>query len=106
MPSITFITTSGDEVIIDMPVGYSVMEAATHNALPGIIGECLGSAACGTCHVYVEPEWIDRLPAPSELERETLELAIDPRPNSRLSCQIRVDARSDGLRVRLPSRQI
>ena len=106
MPSIIFITPVGDEAIIDMPVGYSVMEAATHNGLPGIIGECLGSAACATCHVYVEPEWIDRLPAPSAMESETLDLAIDRRPNSRLSCQIRVDARSDGLRVRIPPRQI
>tara|TARA_R110000772_G_scaffold56211_5_gene128003 strand:+ start:850 stop:1170 length:321 start_codon:yes stop_codon:yes gene_type:complete len=106
MPSITFISAAGNETIIDLPVGYSVMEAATHNDVPGIIGECLGSAACGTCHVYVEPEWIDRLPAPSVDELEMLALAIDPRPNSRLSCQIRVDTRSDGLRVYLPERQI
>jgi 2Fe-2S ferredoxin len=68
----------------------------------GIDGDCGGNAACGTCHVYVDPSWRDKLPPGDETEVAMLEATTDVQPNSRLSCQIKVTAQLDGLIVRLP----
>jgi 2Fe-2S ferredoxin len=106
MPDITFILPDGTPREIDAPVGASVMQVATGAGLPGIVAECGGSAMCATCHVYVDPAWVDRLPAPLGNELEMLECTAAERlPNSRLSCQIKIDASLHGLLVRLPERQ-
>jgi len=81
------------------------MEAAKRFTIPGIDGDCGGACACATCHVYVAPEWFDRLPPMDELEHDMLDFAYDVQPTSRLSCQIKVDGNLDGLVVRIPARQ-
>ena len=81
------------------------MDVAKRYAIPGIEGDCGGACACATCHVYVEGEWFGRLPPMEELERDMLDFAVEPRANSRLSCQIRIDESLDGLVVRIPARQ-
>ncbi len=82
--------------------GESVMRAATRADIPGIIAECGGALTCATCHVYVSPAWLDRLPAPEHAEAEMLEMLDDLQPGSRLSCQITVEGDLDGLAVIVP----
>ena len=101
----TWKLSDGHEVTHDVAEGRSLMEAATTRGVPGIIGECGGCLSCATCHVYVEPEWVDKLAARSPMEADMLDFAFDVRDNSRLSCQIKVSDALDGLRVRVPEKQ-
>lgn len=103
MPRITFIDAHGAERIAEGDVGQSVMEIAKRNGVDGIIGECGGSCACATCHVFVDPEWWSTVGPPSADESEMLDFAGDRRRHSRLSCQIRLRADLDGLVVRTPA---
>ena len=105
MTRITYIENSGERRVVDVKPGLSVMEGATRYAIPGIDGDCGGACACATCHVYVEDDWMGRLPPMEELERGMLAFAYDVRPNSRLSCQIKVGDAVEGLVVRIPERQ-
>jgi ferredoxin, 2Fe-2S len=106
MPDITFILPDGTPQGMEAPEGVSVMQVATGAGVPGIVAECGGSAMCATCHVYVDPAWVDKLPAPQGNELEMLECTADERlPNSRLSCQIKLTAALQGLVVRIPERQ-
>jgi 2Fe-2S ferredoxin len=106
MPDLVFILPDGSEHGLEAPVGVSLMQVATGAGLAGIVAECGGSAMCATCHVWVDPAWAGRLPPPLPNELEMLECtAAERRPESRLSCQIRIDASLDGLRVRIPDRQ-
>jgi 2Fe-2S ferredoxin len=99
MPKVTFVDVAGREREVEAEVGTNLMHVATANEVAGIVGECGGSCSCGTCHVYVDEAWVDRLPAPGPFEVALLEAVVDPKPNSRLSCQIPVTAELGGLRV-------
>ncbi|HMK87072.1 MAG TPA: 2Fe-2S iron-sulfur cluster-binding protein [Steroidobacteraceae bacterium] len=81
------------------------METAIAHDIPGIVGFCGGMCRCGTCHCYVGEDWADRIPAANEDELDTLRRVLDRRPESRLGCQIRLDASLEGLTVSLPARQ-
>lgn len=105
MTQITFIDAQGTARTVAAEDGSTLMEAAVRNAIPGIEAECGGACACATCHVYVDPSWQDRLPAPQSMEEDMLDFAYDVRPNSRLSCQIRIRPELDGLVVTTPDRQ-
>jgi len=105
MAKVTYIEHGGAQHHVEVPDGLSVMDGAKRYTIPGIDGDCGGACACGTCHVYVEQGWFERLPPMDELERDMLDFAFDVQPNSRLSCQIKVDAALDGLTVRCPPRQ-
>lgn len=105
MVKLTFVEFSGERREVDAPAGLSVMEAAVHEHVPGIDGDCGGFCACATCHVYVDDDWVDRLPPPEELERHMLDFTYERRANSRLGCQIRLDEGLDGLIVETPRRQ-
>jgi 2Fe-2S ferredoxin len=105
MARITYIEKDGTRRDVDVPNGLTVMEGAKRYAVPGIDGDCGGACACATCHVYVEEGWFDRLAPMDELERDMLDFAFDVRPESRLSCQIKVDDSLAGLVVRVPERQ-
>jgi 2Fe-2S ferredoxin len=105
MPKITYITQSGEEQTVDASVGMTVMRAAIANAVPGIDADCGGACACATCHVYVDPDWFERLPKPQGAEADMLDFVLERQPNSRLSCQIDVTAELDGLRVTTPASQ-
>lgn len=107
MVKITYIEHNGTAHTVDVPVGYTVMEGAVNNDIPGIDADCGGACACSTCHVYVHPDWVDKLPPPDETELDMLDFAWNPDPaRSRLSCQIRVTEDLEGLVVELPERQI
>src|SRR5271156_5607030 len=88
---VTYISHSGVESPIDVPLGDSVMEGAIKNGVDGIVAECGGACMCATCHVYVDPAWLAKLPAMEEDENAMLDSTASPRlANSRLSCQLRV----------------
>jgi 2Fe-2S ferredoxin len=90
----------GGERILDASPGLSAMEVLRREGL--IEGECNGSLACATCHVWVDAAWLDRLPAPSAGEEDMLDVAFNISAQSRLSCQIMMTDEMDGLRLRLP----
>jgi 2Fe-2S ferredoxin len=107
MARITYIEYGGTPHTIDVPNGLSVMEGARDNGIPGIEADCGGACACSTCHVYVAPEWVDRLPARDPMEADMLDFAYQPDPvRSRLTCQLKVSDALDGLVVHMPERQI
>lgn len=98
---VTWITTDGRHIVADVPAGHTLMEAALANNVAGIQGECGGALACATCHVMVETTPAP-LTAPSEAERDMLELApVAPTPESRLSCQIIAEPRLSGIVLRV-----
>ena len=107
MPKVTYIEFDGTPHEVEVPVGLSVMRGAVNNGVPGIDADCGGECACATCHVYVEPEWLDRtgLPEPESMEASMLSFAAVTEPNSRLSCQITMTDALDGLVVRMPEGQ-
>jgi len=105
MPQITFVDHSGARRTVTAETGATVMEAAIKNAVPGVVAECGGACACATCHVYVDDAWKAVTGEPSHMEEDMLDFAFDVRPNSRLSCQIRVTAAMDGLVVTTPEKQ-
>ena len=105
MPKITYIEHSGKEHTIEVPKGLSVMEGAVQNNIPGIDADCGGSMACATCHVYVKEEWFNKLPKKEDGEEDMLDMAFEPKKNSRLSCQLIVSDDLDGLIVNIPSKQ-
>ena len=105
MPKITYIEHNGKSYEIEVPNELSVMEGALQNNIPGIDADCGGSCACATCHVYVDEKWFDKLPKKESAEEDMLDMAYEPKKNSRLSCQITVEDSLDGLVVKMPSKQ-
>jgi 2Fe-2S ferredoxin len=105
MPKVTYVQPDGRASAVEAGVGSTVMETAVDNDIPGIIAECGGACSCATCHVYVSPEWLDRLPPADALESGMLDCALDRQANSRLSCQIRIRPDLDGLVVHVPKEQ-
>jgi ferredoxin, 2Fe-2S len=107
MPRVSYVLIDGSIRTVDASEGQSVMQTAVHNAVPGIEAECGGFLNCATCHVYVEAEWLSKLPAMTEHEDEMLEGTVAERqPNSRLSCQLKMSDELDGIVVAMPDRQI
>jgi len=106
MPKITYIEYSGKPHTIEIANGLSVMEGAVQNNIPGIDADCGGSMACATCHVYVKEEWFNKLPKKEDGEEDMLDMAFEPKKNSRLSCQLMVSEELDGLVVNLPEKQV
>ncbi|HRJ69538.1 MAG TPA: 2Fe-2S iron-sulfur cluster-binding protein [Beijerinckiaceae bacterium] len=105
MPKITFVAADGTRRTVEAENGSTVMEAAIKNGVPGIEAECGGACACATCHVYVDAEWTAVTGKPEPTEEDMLDFAFDIRPNSRLSCQIKVSDKLDGLVVQTPTKQ-
>ena len=105
MPEITYIEQNGKSHTVEVNKGLTVMEGAVQNDIPGIDADCGGGMACATCHVYVKEEWFNKLPKKEDGEEDMLDLAFEPKKNSRLSCQIVVSNEIDGLVVDLPEKQ-
>jgi len=107
MPKITYVEHTGKEHVVEVAEGLTVMEGAVSNNIPGIDADCGGACACSTCHVYVDPAWVPKLPEKQDMEMDMLDFAYEPDPErSRLTCQIKVTPALDGLRVRMPEKQI
>ena len=105
MATITYITHDGDDYEADLVEGKSLMQTAVDEAVPGIDGDCGGEAACGTCHVIVDPAWIKTVGRSGEGEEEMLSMHPEREGTSRLSCQMIATEEWDGLTVRLPEFQ-
>ena len=105
MAKITYIDNEGSSRTIEVENGLSVMEGAIQKDIPGIDADCGGSMACATCHVYVEEKWLSKLPKAEEGEIDMIDMAFEPKKNSRLSCQLIVTDEMDGLEVTTPEKQ-
>jgi 2Fe-2S ferredoxin len=105
MPKVTFIAFTGEAHTVDVPLGTTLMRAATDNRVPGIDGDCGGNCACATCHVYVRPAWFEGLGARTVTEEEMLNCVAERQDSSRLACQITLTEALDGLVVELPEAQ-
>ena len=97
MPKIIFIESDGARHEVEVENGYSVMEAAINNDIDGIVAECGGACACATCHSYVDEAWLDKVPPMDDMEDSMLDAAFERKDNSRLTCQIEVNDKLDGL---------
>jgi len=105
MAKITFTDHKENSKTIEIENGLSVMEGAIQNDIPGIDADCGGAMACATCHVYVEENWFNKLPKTEDAEVDMIDMAYEPKKNSRLSCQIIVSDELDGLEVTTPEKQ-
>lgn len=106
MGSITFIEHNGTQHSVDIEAGKSLMQMAMDNGVPGVDADCGGECACGTCHVIVEDNWIDKTGEVTEDEAMMLEMTPEKADTSRLSCQISASEAMDGMVVRLPEFQM
>ena len=105
MTKVTYKDSQGNSKTIEVENGLSVMEGAIQNDITGIDADCGGGMACATCHVYVEEKWLDKLPKAEEAEVDMIDMAYEPKKNSRLSCQIIISEELDGLKVNTPAKQ-
>ena len=107
MAKIIYIEYSGAKHIVEVANGLTVMEGARDNNIPGIEADCGGACACSTCHVYIDPAWVNKIPAKDDMEEDMLDFAYEPDPaRSRLTCQLTVTDDLDGLVVQMPEKQI
>lgn len=106
MPKVNYVSSAGDSREIEVPAGTTVMAAALKNGIDGILAECGGVCMCSTCHVFVDEKFLSKMPPAQDTEEAVLEIAaIERKPNSRLSCQIKMTDDLDGLIVHLPEKQ-
>ena len=106
MPRVIYVSYNGDSTTLDVPLGTSVMQAAVLHGIDGIVAECGGSCMCATCHVYVREDQLAKLPEMELGEDAMLDGTASPRKsNSRLSCQLIMEPRMDGLVVDMPETQ-
>ena len=102
MPKLIVVTHTGEEMAIESDqAGASVMELMRDNGVPDLLALCGGSRSCATCHVWVDPAFVDKFPAPVEEENELLDSSVHRKATSRLSCQLKWNGALDGLRVTL-----
>ncbi|MEO0441038.1 MAG: 2Fe-2S iron-sulfur cluster-binding protein [Pseudomonadota bacterium] len=101
MPTIMVTGRSGEEKAVTVDNGINVMEAIRDNGFDELLALCGGCCSCATCHVHVDPDWKDKLPAMSEDEDDLLESSDHRDEHSRLSCQIEVTDALDGLKVKI-----
>ena len=108
MPKVTFHHEGASADVLDVEAGTSLMRAAVHHGVRGIVGECGGQAMCATCHVYVREPYLDSLPEISEDEDEMLDCAVAPRDDrrSRLGCQVIVGGGIEEIQVDVPASQV
>ena len=105
MPKITYKDDQKNSKTIEVENGLSIMEGAIQNDVPGIDADCGGSMACATCHVYVPENWFNKIEKAQDAEQDMIDMAYEPKKNSRLSCQIIVSDELEGLEVITPSKQ-
>lgn len=108
MARVTYVQPDGSSRTVTNFEGMAVMHLAVGNLVDGIDALCGGVMQCGTCHVYVDPAWTDRVGGPGAGEAEMLDAladSIEVRPTSRLSCQIHITEELDGLIVHVPPEQ-
>jgi 2Fe-2S ferredoxin len=98
MPVLKVTDRDGKEIELNAPKGGVLMEPL-RDMDDGVTAICGGMCSCATCHVYVAPEWLDKLPKTMSDETDMIKDLVSYRSNSRLSCQIPVTDALDGLQV-------
>ena|SRR5699024_7981768 len=106
MPIVKYILSDGNEQSVDVPVGWTVMDAARRDGVPGIVAECGGGAICGTCHVRVDPDFFQKIDAADGPEAALLQIVPESSETSRLACQIVMSEDLEGLVVEIPTEQL
>ena len=106
MTVVTFVSHEGEKHVVPLEEGQSLMRIAVNNAVPGIDADCGGEAACGTCHVIVDPQWSEQVGLSGASEEEMLAMNPERLPTSRLSCQMTASADWDGLTIQVPEFQM
>ena len=101
MPELVIVTREGQESVVEGRAGLSVMEIIRDNGFDELLALCGGCCSCATCHVHVDPEWTDRLPAMGADEDDLLDSSDHRVASSRLSCQIRFGEELAGLKVQI-----
>jgi 2Fe-2S ferredoxin len=99
MPQITVVDQSGSEKAIEAPEGRTLMEVIRDNGFDELLALCGGCCSCATCHVHVDPAFVDKLPKMSEDENDLLDSSDHRNEYSRLSCQVPVTSALEGLKV-------
>ncbi len=105
MVLINFISSKGIQKSVNATEGETLMDCAKNNDIHEIEADCGGGCSCATCHVYVHEEWVNAIEAPTEMEEDMLDFAIDVKENSRLSCQVKIDKSLDGITIFTPEKQ-
>ena len=106
MPRVTFVQPDGTRQTVEAPAGRTGMDAARDHGVHGLRGECGGEVLCSTCHCYVDPDWLQRLPPRLKVEADLIDFVHEPRPASRLACQLVLTEALDGLVLHVPATQL
>ena len=106
MARVIIIARDGEAHIIDCQPGVSLMENIRAHGMHELLALCGGNCSCGTCHVHIARDWFERLPPMSDDENYLLEISAHRNAESRLSCQLRVDATMDGLEARIAAEDL
>ncbi len=101
MPRVIYVDAQGERHEEEVSTGFTLMEGAFNQQIPGMVAECGGAAACGTCHCYIAPDWLARLPPIEDLEEGMLCMVEGRRATSRLACQILVSESIDGITLHI-----
>ena len=99
MPQITVINQSGEETSLEATNGRTLMETIRDNGFDELLALCGGCCSCATCHVHIDPSFMDKLPTLSEDENDLLDSSDHRNEYSRLSCQVPITDALEGLRV-------
>lgn len=102
MPNITFILPDESIRVVDAIEGDSIMQTAVDAGIEEITADCGGNCSCATCHCIIDDTWIGKIGTADEVELSVMESAIEPQPNSRLSCQIKVTDDLEGAIIHVP----
>jgi 2Fe-2S ferredoxin len=101
MAQMVVVDRDGIEHGIEGRTGVSLMETLREVEW-GVAAICGGMCSCATCHIFVDPDWAGRLPAPQPDEKELLQELVGYDPaRSRLSCQVNFEESLDGLRIEI-----
>jgi len=99
MPQITVVNQSGEETTVNAPEGRTLMEVIRDNGFDELLALCGGCCSCATCHVHIDPAYMDKLTKMSEDENDLLDSSDNRNEFSRLSCQVPVTAALEGCKV-------
>lgn len=106
MSKVIYIDKKNKQYVVETNDGVNLMQAAIDNLVPGVLGDCGGSSACATCHVFVDPEWAERAGNASDIELDLIDGLLETKPTSRLACQIVMSDKLNGIVLHLPEQQI
>ena len=99
MPVINIVNREGASKKVDAATGASLMEVIRDEGFDELLALCGGCCSCATCHIHVDPAFVDKLPKMSEDEDDLLESTDHRTETSRLSCQIPFTGDLDGMKV-------